>query len=111
MHTSERKGVSPVNLTSQDVLGKWLIKVLGDHGGRAEKARALDWIEQEFGHLLTPDDWLAQPSNGETKWRNQTAWERNKLVESGILLGVSESGRGVWALSEHGFAQYRRLPT
>jgi hypothetical protein len=52
-------------------LGKWLIKVLGDNAGRAGKQQTLSLIQKRYGHLLTEDDWLPQPSNGEIKWHTR----------------------------------------
>ncbi|MBY6363245.1 winged helix-turn-helix domain-containing protein [Rhodococcoides corynebacterioides] len=95
--------------TPQSTLGHWLIIVLGEAGGSATKPQALARIEYKFGYLLSPVDWHTQPSGKEIKWHNNTAWERNKLVKSGILAPVDESGRGVWRLTRRGTEEYRRL--
>jgi hypothetical protein len=102
----ERYGAS-MDLTPQETLGKWLLQVLGGHGGSARKADALRLMERQYGHLLTEDDWLPQPSNTEPKWQNQTAWERNRLVRSGMLHPTSTAGWGVWSLTDLGWAVFR----
>ncbi|MFC8181386.1 winged helix-turn-helix domain-containing protein [Rhodococcus sp. NPDC057297] len=95
--------------TSQALLGDWLILILGENSGKVTKAQALAAMEGRFGHLLNAVDWQLQPSGKEVKWHNQTAWERNNLVKSGILAPVSESGRGVWRLTAKGRAHYDRI--
>jgi hypothetical protein len=65
-------------------------------------SQALQAMEKRFGHLLTQDDRLIEPKVNEAKWENRTAWERNAMVESGLLQPTSESGRGVWALTASG---------
>jgi hypothetical protein len=97
-----------MNLTSQETLGRWLIEVLGEHGGSARKSTALRYMEEKYGHRLTADDRLPQPSNQEVKWENNTAWERNRLVKSGILKKPAVAGHGIWALTDLGWSLYRR---
>lgn len=96
-----------MNLTSYETLGKWLLEVLGEHGGKARKRTALRYIEEKYGHRLTPDDRLPQPSNHEVKWENNTAWERDRLVKSGVLQTPAQAGHGYWALSDLGWRLYR----
>lgn len=96
-----------MDLTPQETLGRWLIEVLGENGGKARKSAALRLIELKYGQRLTADDRLPQPSNDETKWENQTAWERNNLVKSGLLQTPNVAGHGVWALTELGWNDYR----
>lgn len=91
-----------MDLTPQQTLGQWLLRALHGNNGRATKSQALMIMEQRFGHLLTADDRLLEPKVNEEKWENRTAWERNKLVESGFLQPTSESGHGVWALAQAG---------
>lgn len=98
-----------MQLTSQVVLGRWLIDVLGAAGGQARKQDVLRRIAEKYGYLLTADDWLPQPSQQEPKWQNQTAWERNRLVNDGLLEPVSRAGRGVWMLTEAGWQRYREI--
>jgi len=91
-----------MELTPQDVLGQWLLRVLHAGNGRATKSQALRGIEKRFGHLLTGDDHLMEPKVNEEKWENRTAWQRNKLVQSGLLQTTKQSGHGVWALTDLG---------
>ncbi len=91
-----------MDLTPQDTLGRWLLRVLDAGSGRASKAQTLRMMEKSFGHLLTKDDRLLQPSTNEEKWENRTAWERNNLVKSGLLQTPGEAGFGVWALTKAG---------
>lgn len=95
--------------TPQSVLGEWLIVVLGESSRKMTKQQALAAIEGRFGHMLNAVDWRLQPSGKEVKWQNQTAWERDKLVKTGLLAPVKEAGRGVWKLTAKGHAHYKGL--
>jgi hypothetical protein len=96
-----------MSLTQQPTLRKWLMRALGDLGGSASKPRVLKRMQDIFGDSLTEDDWKAMPSNKEVKWQNRTAWERQHMVEEGLLKSSSE--HGIWELSESGWRAYRRL--
>jgi hypothetical protein len=96
-----------MGLTQQPTLRKWLLQALGELGGVASKSRVLKRMQDIFGDALTEDDWKAMPSNKEVKWQNRTAWERQHMVDEGLLKSSSE--HGTWELSEPGWNAYRRL--
>lgn len=95
-----------MELTPQTTLRRYLLVALLNLGGTAHKQSVLAQMEKQFGSRFTDDDRLSQISNGETKWQNQTAWERNTMVEEGLLepyfAGITT--RGVWTLTEAGRA-------
>ncbi len=94
-------------LTSHAELRRWLILVLGDLGGSAQRSGALAAIEASFGGLLTLDDKRPQTSRPfETKWRNRVSWERDRMVKDG-LLGPYERHGTPWQLIDQGQAVYR----
>jgi hypothetical protein len=94
-------------LTQHRVLRQWLVISLAEQGGEATKAEALAFIEARFGDELTSDDWLRQPSNNETKWRNRAAFERQSMIQDGLLVRRSPYNR--WTLSDAGWNRYRTL--
>lgn len=98
-----------MNLTPHSTLRRWLLIALGEGGGVLTKGEALASIEARHGHLLTPDDHLSQPSNGEIKWRNRCAFERDTMVKVGLL--AAHAGYNRWALTDEGWAAYRALAT
>ncbi|GAA1478195.1 hypothetical protein GCM10009623_26410 [Nocardioides aestuarii] len=91
-------------ITPQRVLHDYLLLALTALGGSATKRQALDWIDEHFGVTLTVEDRQSQPRRAEPKWENQTAWERNRMVETGLIApfieGVTERGR--WTLTRAG---------
>jgi hypothetical protein len=93
-----------VAITPQRVLHDYLLLALTALGGSATKREALDWIEEHFGATLTDEDRQSQPQRDEPKWENQTAWERNSMVEAGLIAPFIEgvTARGRWTLTDAG---------
>ncbi|AVM00869.1 hypothetical protein C6V83_11955 [Gordonia iterans] len=102
-----------MELTPQTTLRNYLLVALLELGGTAHKQAVLAQMNERFGSRFTSDDWLSQDSNGETKWQNQTAWERNTMVAEGLLepyvAGVTT--RGFWTLTEAGRAAAEQAST
>lgn len=98
-----------MHLTSHSQLQQWLIVSLGDMGGAASRAAALDRIEATFGRELTADDTDSPPSRPfETKWRNRVSWQRDKMVKNGLLQPFAGSGTP-WALTDAGWREHEVL--
>ncbi|MFF7359235.1 winged helix-turn-helix domain-containing protein [Streptomyces filipinensis] len=97
-----------MQLTPHEVLGRWLLITLGEMGGAGSKQAVLRRIEERYGSQLTETDHLPQPSNGEVKWENRTAWQRNRMVKAGLLKPYERRG-DPWALTEAGWAAHRAL--
>ncbi|MFE6859706.1 winged helix-turn-helix domain-containing protein [Nocardia sp. NPDC057668] len=93
-----------MELTPQTTLRNYLLVALLELEGTAHKQAVLTRMNERFGKRFTDVDWLPQDSNGEPKWQNQTAWERNTMVAEGLLeryvAGVTV--RGVWTLTDAG---------
>lgn len=98
-----------MSLTHQRTLRRWLLIVLAESGGGATKSNALRAIRAKFGHKLTDADQNIQPSNGETKWENRTAYERANLVREHLIRPRSEVPKGWWELTSAGRAEAQRL--
>ncbi|MFB7577258.1 winged helix-turn-helix domain-containing protein [Streptomyces sp. NPDC056165] len=98
-----------MNLTHQKALRRWLLIVLAESGGGATKGEALRGIRRKYGHMLTDADKDVQPSNGETKWENRTAYERANLVREHLIRPRSEVPKGWWELTATGRAEAQRF--
>jgi hypothetical protein len=92
-------------MLSQHEVHDPLLLALGRLGGAPTKQEALVVVEEQIRERLSPDDW-APVGNGEPHWQNDTAWERNRLVTSGLVLNAR---RNEWRLSDAGWAEYTRL--
>ncbi|MFJ6444779.1 winged helix-turn-helix domain-containing protein [Streptomyces sp. NPDC091649] len=92
-----------MQLTPHEVLGRWLLATLGEMGGGGSKQAVLRRIHERYGSQLTETDHLPQPSNGEVKWENRTAWQRNRMVKAGLLKPYVQRG-DPWTLTEAGWA-------
>ncbi|WP_428953879.1 winged helix-turn-helix domain-containing protein [Streptomyces sp. cg35] len=97
-----------MNLTPHEVLGRWLLTTLGEMSGAGSKQAVLRRMRDRYGSQLTDTDLLPQPSNGEIKWENRTAWQRNRMVKAGLLKPFKTYG-DPWALTEAGWDEYRAL--
>jgi hypothetical protein len=98
-----------VTLTSHDQLRQWLVAALGDMGGRATRQQALRRIQGDFGDLLTQEDRHSPPTRPfEETWKNRVSFERQHMVDEGLLAPYVERG-DPWALTSAGWSAYRDL--
>ena len=92
-----RKKRSREPKTSREVLRKELILALETLGGVGRVQQVLDKMEEQLEGKLLPRD-VETRSSGDLVWKNNAKWERNRMVQDGIL--ESDSRRGTWELSE-----------
>ncbi|MCI0722296.1 MAG: winged helix-turn-helix domain-containing protein [Acidobacteria bacterium] len=85
--------------TPQEEFRQPILRALYEMGGSGKTAEVLDRVEGIFGGKLTNAD-RATLSHGEIRWRNTAQWERNVMVDEGLLKRTSS--RGVWELTEKG---------
>ena len=74
-------------------------------GGSATKRAVLDWIETEEIHVVNSSETHMVRSH-EPAWRNNLAWDRDKLVKRGALANIA---RDDWRLTESGRAYLTEL--
>lgn len=87
--------------TSQLTLREWILSALHARGGSASKRQVIEDIFVAHGHELHPEELQPQRSRKtELVWQNNAAWQRQHMVNDGLLLPVVE--RGIWTLSELG---------
>ena len=76
-----------------------ILETLLELGGRGQRARVLEGVEQKLAHLLSPADWETIPS-GPIYWQDRARSARTYLLNSGFI--KDDSPRGVWELTEKG---------
>lgn len=91
--------------TSQHAFRKPLIDILKKKGGQGHRADVLSELEQTMADQLTEFD-KSDISSGAIRWQKSAEWEVMVMREQQLLKPVSETSRGVWALTNKGL-QYR----
>src|SRR5262245_53475552 len=77
--------------TPQEIFRQPILRALYEKGGSGKTAEVLDRIEEILGSKLTNAD-RASLSHGEIRWRNTAQWERNVMVDEGLLKKNSPRG-------------------
>jgi hypothetical protein len=78
-----------------------ILRALEALGGEAKMSHVLDRVFAEMKPGLKPGDFLPLPAGGdEPRWRNTARWERQNMVNEGLLR--NDSPHGIWAISEKG---------
>jgi hypothetical protein len=85
--------------TPQEQFRQPILQALYERGGSGKTAEVLDRLEEILGDKLTDVD-RASLTHGEIRWRNAAQWERNTMVEEGLLKKTAP--RGIWELTEKG---------
>src|SRR5262249_37151602 len=85
--------------TPQETFRRPILQALYEQGGSQKTAHVLNRVEEILGNKLTDGD-RSKLKHGEVRWRNTAQWERNVMVEEGLL--KKNSPRGVWELTEKG---------
>lgn len=87
-------------LTPHSVLRVRLVGYLASVGGSARRRDVLEALDAAYGGLWTGNDLLPQTTRKfESKWRNRVSFERQRMVEAGLLEPRAD---GVWALTPSG---------
>lgn len=79
-----------------------ILEAVLELGGSAHVAEVLKVVEQKMKPLLNDVDYQKLSSGGSIRWENTANWARYYLVQEGLLASDSESGRGVWRITEQG---------
>jgi restriction system protein len=78
-----------------------ILRALVALGGEARMSQVLEKVCAEMKPRLKPVDLKPVPSSADTpRWRNTAQWERQDMVDEGLLR--RDSPRGVWAITETG---------
>lgn len=95
-HRRSKNSDQPV--TSQSILRVHIIQALKELGGHARRYDVLEQMREMLKDRLTPRDIETRSDGRVIIWENNAAWERNAMVEEGILR--SDSKFGYWELAE-----------
>jgi hypothetical protein len=92
-----RSRVGNSSITPIAVLRSHIIQVLKELGGSARVSDVISLMQEMLQDRLTPRD-LESYNNGNIIWQHNTYWERQHLVNEGILR--NDSKRGYWELNK-----------
>lgn len=84
-----------------------ILRVLQEMGGSGHAKEILAAVERRMQNTLTKVDYDIIPSGHQTRWEKSANWERMNMVHDGLLR--NNSPRGVWELSDRGWAEARKL--
>ena len=84
-----------------------ILLVLQEMGGSGQTQEVLEGVERRMHNRLTSVDYALIPSGHEARWRKSANWERMNMVNDGLL--QNDSPRGIWKLSDKGWAEARKL--
>lgn len=90
---------SRVPVTPQAAYREHIIAFLKANDGQAHCHAVFEYIEKQFKGKFLPAD-LAHRKSGETVWLNNARWQRQAMVNEGILKRKSPQGHGIWQLQE-----------
>jgi hypothetical protein len=85
-----------------------IIKILKKLGGQGDRAHVLKELEIEMADQLTDFD-KSDISSGTIRWQKSAEWEVRVMREQQFLKPVSQTSRGVWALTEKGYKSAANL--
>lgn len=81
---------------------RFILNALHDHNGKMTAKDCIKTIEKSITLELNSADW-SRRNSGEIVWKNNVNWERQAMVNDGIILSSSQGAkRGVWELTEKG---------
>lgn len=84
-----------------------ILEALDELGGRGQVQDVLSIVYEKMRHRLTEDDLKELPSGTSVRWRNTAQWERQHMVNEGLLR--DDSPRGVWEMSDAGREYLERM--
>ena len=85
--------------TRQEEYRPHIIAALRANSGHAPCQVVFEYIEKQFKGKFLPAD-LAHRQSGEPVWLNNVRWQRQAMVNEGIIKRKSSHGHGVWQLQE-----------
>lgn len=93
--------MQPNEKTPQRAFRKPILKILNAHGGEMHRGKVLQELKNLMENQLTDYD-NSCISSGTIRWEKSAEWEVRVMREEGLLKPVSETPRGVWALTDMG---------
>lgn len=91
----------------QDELIPYIINILYENGGKASKTLVETEIFKLFKHEFVKPYYNDTVSHGVPRWKHHIAWAKERARQrQGFIKSASESGRGIWELTNEGIAYY-----
>ena len=85
---------------SQHALIPHIVAIVKKHGGQAAKEQAEKEIFSKFRDNFQHPWYQENVSNGVPRWQHNLAWAKEVAKKQGLIKRPSDSGRGVWALTD-----------
>jgi hypothetical protein len=101
-----RNSSEPV--TPMSVLREYILQALKEFGGSARRSHVLNRIEEMLEGQLTPRDLETRDNGREIIWKNNACWERQAMVDEGILR--NDSKFGYWELNPDHASDVQQTP-
>ncbi|MEM2786091.1 MAG: winged helix-turn-helix domain-containing protein [Candidatus Nitrosotenuis sp.] len=81
-----------------------IVRILQSHGGRARKEQVEEEVYHKFERSFRLPYYQQPVSTGVPRWQHNLAWAKEAAKNRGLVKRPSESGRGVWELTQSGRA-------
>ncbi len=91
---------------SQHALIPHIVEILKRHGGQAPKDQVEKEIFSKFRNTFEHPWYQQTVSNGVPRWQHNLAWAKEAAKKQGLIKRPSESGRGIWALTDKGLRSH-----
>jgi hypothetical protein len=91
---------SRVGFTPTDAYWMPILEALEERSGREHSDVVLDLVEKKMAGILKSEDYELLPSGLSVRWRNRAQWQRQNMVQQGLLR--KDSPRGVWEITPTG---------
>jgi hypothetical protein len=86
--------------TAAEAYWQPILEALVERGGREHSDSVLALVEKKMAHILKPADYEILPSGGAARWRNRAQWQRQNMIQQGLLR--KDSPRGIWEITPEG---------
>ena len=92
----------PKDTISQPDLVSLIVETLKRHNGRATKATVENEIWSRHRAVFAQPWYQEKVSHGVPRWQHNIAWAKERAKHEGLIKPPSDSGRGMWELTEKG---------
>lgn len=98
--TEERPRENTAEYTPAEAYWVPILEALVERGGREHSDSVLALVERKMALILKAVDYEILPSGGAARWRNKAQWQRQNMIQQGLLR--KDSPRGIWELTPEG---------
>lgn len=91
---------SRIGFTPTDAYWVPILEALEQRSGREHSDVVLDLVEKKMAAILKREDYELLPSGLSVRWRNRAQWQRQNMVQQGLLR--KDSPRGIWEITPAG---------